>query len=38
MAAQVWNLLPKPKLNIPIDKNNATQGPVFPDENKDDLL
>lgn len=28
----------KPKLNIPIDKNNATQGPVFLDENKDDQL
>lgn len=28
----------KSKLNIPIDKNNATRGPVFPDENKDDQL
>lgn len=28
----------KPKLNIPIDRNNTTQGPVFLDENKDDKL
>lgn len=28
----------KPKLNTPIDRNNATRGPVFLDENKDDRL
>ena len=28
----------KSKLNIPIDRNNATRGPVFLDENKDDRL
>lgn len=28
----------KPKLNIPIDKNNATQGPVLLDETKDGQL
>lgn len=28
----------KPKLNIPIGKNDATQGPVLLDENKDGQL
>lgn len=28
----------KPKLNIPIDRKKATQGPVLTDENKDDRL
>lgn len=28
----------KPKFNILIDRNNATQRPVFLDENKDDQL